>query len=512
MKVVTEETRIVAEKPAYWVPAVLSILHLAIALPLAWILNIWADEASTLYTTENGFLPAFRNALTDEKQAPLYFWILSLWRELSSSIFFARFFSILCSLLAIKVFCDLATRLFERKAAIFISAVFALHPFLIWASLEIRVYSLTILLSVLLIKYFEKGFIDTETSKQGRILYLTISIIALYTSFYIGFLLVGCFVALLIARMWRAAKSYFLMMIVAGIVFLPLLSAVFSQFSSDSKGFHGGYSLAEGFQLIWNFFLNFVLPTEIFTSGDASGVSLVRLWMVRLAVLAAIFLLIRTRKILDEKILAYAAINAVICAFLFLSYLSLGSVYLQVRHSAVLFVPVILLSGLVISEIIKPVRFFVVPVLAVILLASFTYSSFTLYPKLTKRGDWARVAEFIQEREKPGQPIVIFDAFDSLSLPYYYRGRNKIVPDEKHFAWQKKQAPAGSELSQVAETEFIISEIPPEADEVWLLVNEKCLSTKACVPLENFVDSNYTVIEEKEFYLEKVFLLRRISR
>ena len=32
----------------------LIVLHLAIALPLAYRLNIWIDEGSTLHTTERG--------------------------------------------------------------------------------------------------------------------------------------------------------------------------------------------------------------------------------------------------------------------------------------------------------------------------------------------------------------------------------------------------------------------------------------------------------------------------
>src|SRR5690349_20813504 len=69
-----------------FLPFSLSLLHLLITLPLAYVLNIWADEASTLYTTEHGFFYAFRSALADEKQAPLYFWFLSLWREIDASI------------------------------------------------------------------------------------------------------------------------------------------------------------------------------------------------------------------------------------------------------------------------------------------------------------------------------------------------------------------------------------------------------------------------------------------
>ncbi len=65
---------------------ILIFLHLAIALPLAFQLNIWVDEASTLYTTQNGFVQAFRNLFSDEKQAPLYFFWLSLRRKINDSI------------------------------------------------------------------------------------------------------------------------------------------------------------------------------------------------------------------------------------------------------------------------------------------------------------------------------------------------------------------------------------------------------------------------------------------
>jgi hypothetical protein len=162
--------------------------------------------------------------------------------------------------------------------------------------------------------------------------------------------------------------------------------------------------------------------------------------------------------------------------------------------------------------VIRPIQVLAAPVLAVVLFASFTYSVYSLYPGLTKRGDWARVAAYLHEHESLGQPIIVFDTFDSLALRYYYRGSNKVLPDEKFFAWQQLDGPSGSETSHRSEIDFVISGIPPDSNEIWLLVNEKCLATKACVPLENFVKSNYTIVEEKEFYIEKVFLLRKIKQ
>ena len=72
---------------------ILIFVHLIITIPLAYELNVWVDEASTLYNTEHGFIHTFQNVFHTEKQAPLYFILLSLWRDIDASVFFARLFS-----------------------------------------------------------------------------------------------------------------------------------------------------------------------------------------------------------------------------------------------------------------------------------------------------------------------------------------------------------------------------------------------------------------------------------
>lgn len=497
--------------------ALFAFLHLAIALPLGWILNIWADEASTLYTTEHGISNALQHAITDEKQAPLYFWVLSIWREASSSIFFARFFSVLCSLLAIGAFWNLARRFFREKAAVFITAVFALHPFLIWASLEIRVYSLTVLLCILLIRYFHDGFLVDKPVRGARVMYVVIALVSLYTSYYLGFFLAAGFVALIVSRRFSAARMYFILMAIAGVLFLPLLTAVYLTFSAESEAFSSAPEIGEGLRLLWNFFLTFTLPTELFPPEDSTTISLVRLWIVRAMIAIAALLLIRNRKRFDSNIIVFAALAAVISGFFFLAYYFLGGIYVQVRHSAVLFVPTLFLVGLVVNNVLpggydsRKIKRPLVAAMAVLLIASFAYAVFTLYPQGVKRGDWANVAAHIQANEKPGQAIVVFTVFDALALPYYYKGQNKIVPDSHYFDFQH-QAVHGTDFSRRKEAEFVISQIPPEANEIWLIASQKCSLSDVCGPLENFTKANYTIIEEKEFYLEKVFLLRRNSQ
>ncbi|HSK73597.1 MAG TPA: glycosyltransferase family 39 protein [Pyrinomonadaceae bacterium] len=492
-------------------------LHLVITLPLAFFLNVWADEASTLATTEYGFLQTFQT-VHNEKQAPLYFLLVGLWRELNGSIFFARLFSIICSLLAIKVFFDLARKFFNEKAAIFVTAAFALHPFLIWASLEIRVYSLVVLLSVLLLKFFYEGYREENpakaqrTQRKAQVYFVLTSIFSLYANYYLGFLLVGCFAAHLVLKRWKEARSYFLQMLVVGVAILPLIWIIKSQFAVRAATFQAEKSLLEGVRILWHHFLTFVLPTEIYPTDTASYFSIFRLWFARLAVLAIIFLLIKNKgKIADEKIFVFGTISSVIGLFFLIAYLLLGSEFIAIRHAAVLFAPVILLVAGVLIEI-RPrknnLEFIYAGILAALLAIFFSYSIFALYPNLAKRGDWRRVAAFIEQNEKANQPIVVFQAYDVLPFRFHYQGINKILPDERILEWSLEDE-FGSPNSFSKQIEFVISEIPPEAREIWLATDESCQKTEGCRDLENFVQTNYTIEQTQDFYVERIRLLRK---
>lgn len=483
---------------------------LFLVIPLAYFLNIWSDEASTLYSTQNGIADALRNAAANEKQAPLYFWVLSLWRSISGSIFFARLFSVLCVLAAIKLFAATAARIFSPRAALLATAFFAFHPFLIWSALEIRVYAAVILLSVLLIRLFLDNFWeDRKPSWKQTLLFTAVATAALYANYYLGFLLAGLLAALIVTRRWRSAAIYMGSMLIVGLAFLPLLFVAASQLDTNTSGFQASRSAYDGVQRLWRHFLTFVLPAGVFPDGDGSLVLLARLWIVRAAALAAIFCAFRFRRRLSELTMGLFALVATIFACLLAAYFILGPIYLEIRHMSVLFVPLVLFLASFVSDLFKmPAPSFAILAPAVVVLLFFAFSLATLYPGMTKRGDWARVAAFIEANESAGQPIIVFTTFDALALPYHYHGRNVILPDERFFEFEL-EAEFGSVDSLRKQTDFVISEIPPDAEQIWLAVNEKCLTTDACIPLQNFIAANYTIEKEKELYLEKVFLLRK---
>ena len=499
---------------------VLMFLHFTVATPFAYFLNIWVDEASTLYTTRGGLIATFHSVFADEKQAPLYFLILSLWRALSDSIFFARLFSIACSALAIKFFYGTARRLFGERDAKFVSILFALHPFLVWASVEIRVYSFAVLLSVLLLKLFFEAYFGAEefpaqTEKKSfdktRIYFILTAIAAVYANYYLGFLLVGCFAALLATRQWRAARDFFLQMFAVAAALLPLAVVIWQQLATNTSGFAEEKTVVEAARNLWSHFLSVVLPTELFPESVTTNVSFVRLWAARAAIVGLIILLVKGKfRAIDRRVLSLGAVTATVAAWLTAAYFLLGIQYVALRHAAVLFAPLALFAFALLKNVLPKHRavwiFF-----AVVFAFLYPYSIYKNYPLAAKRGDWARISRFVEQREKPNQPIVVFPNYDALAPLFHYKGANKIVPDENFFAWNQSALATGEDALK-PQIDFVVSEIPPDASEIWLATGEICQNpqtAEACRPLENFVREHYTVIDTQDFYLERLRLLRK---
>jgi len=491
----------------------LIFIHLLIAIPLSYYLNIWTDEASTLYATQNGFWVAFQTAVIEQKQAPFYFWLLSFWRLVNESIFFARLFSILSSVAAIWLFAKLAGRLMRPKAALLATAFFALHPFLFWASVEIRVYSLVILLSLGLIYTFLDAFWDNAENRIAPIVrFAILSVIALYTNYYLGPMLVGFLIPLIIYRRWRAVANYLATMVVVGLAFLPMILFVRSEMNARSSVFVEDRSIISGLRILWNHVLTYLLPTEIFSTYVTSAAAVARLWLVRLLLVVLTgFTLARWRRVSGHTIVLGTTV-ATILAFLLVAYFTVGSWLVAIRHASLLFPPLLLFFASLLNDLFREdeknrkIFHFAAPAFAAIVIACFAYTLVNLYPQLAKRGDWARVGQFIEQNEKPDQPIVIFHTYDALSLPYHYSGVNRILPDERYFEFDFG-TPTPEFVAR--RTAFTLSKIPIDAPEIWLLMNDECNTPGICESFDEYIAANYTVVTEQSFYGQKAYLLKK---
>lgn len=121
---------------------------------LAYRLNLWEDESYSMHTSSNNLIDVIRLSYDFEGQPPFYFVILSIWRHINPGIFFARLLSTISIGISAFYFYRLVRLVSGADSSRWMIVIFLLNPFSVWAALEIRLYSLAILLSTILVYYF----------------------------------------------------------------------------------------------------------------------------------------------------------------------------------------------------------------------------------------------------------------------------------------------------------------------------------------------------------------------
>ncbi|MGB7925272.1 MAG: hypothetical protein WCF57_18685 [Pyrinomonadaceae bacterium] len=485
----------------------LILLHLGITIPLAYRLSIWVDEAFTLDTTGRGISYAFHQAIKFELQPPLYFVLLNLWRDLNGSIFFARLFSILCVALAIKVAASLAQRLWKNVHPGWVAAVLALHPLMVWAAIEIRVYALAILLTALLLLLFYDGYVAAAASARARWLYLLLSILSLYTYYYLGFILFANACALLALRRWRLLFLYLVHMTAVALCFVPMVLIVMGQVNTHTRPLTSAPSWWESFKFITWRVKEYILPAE-----ETRLIGL-RRWTLRLAYVVIFLSVARSRgkRLLTTANLLTWAIVTVTSLFFLAALLATTEEMMLPRHTAVLFLPSILLAFSLLS---------IIPVKKGVLIGALVMSVFnvvslsTVCATLTRDRNWDQVAAYIREHETAGQPILVFHAGAALPLSHYYRGANALVPVPRENRFETFDI-RDYVLRDEQEILDALARAPGEHEEVWLVTDGVCRYLGLdynCPALEEFVNKHYAVETSRAFSNTQVRLLRRKPR
>ena len=478
-------------------------LHLCITLPLAAILNIWTDEAYSLDTAGKNLQYAINQAINFELQPPLYFVLLNIWRIFNDSIFWARLFSIISIVLTIYVVVLLSERFIKTIHPAWIVASFALNPFVIKVALEIRVYAFAMLLSALLLLFFFDGYFSERSQTKAKVLYLLFSILALYTQYYLGCLLLANAVVLLISGRWKSLLHYLLGMIVVSICFAPMLFFLFNQVSTHTtyfdNNFWDNFIFLQQYK-IQRFLANFsALPKAILIYCYLS---------ILLFVFGLIFL--TDRRLITSEHLAIWTINITsIVFFTFVLVITKGMLFF--RHTVGIFIVYFLGLFLLLSLIkYKRIRKTMTIFLTITALLFYSQNIYKNYSRLAKIGDWKRVGEYIMNSEQPEQEIIVFTSISAVELSYHYSGINTIIPlpkadDFKSYDLQKYA---------LNNEEEIVKALKSNRHDIWLVenVNSRCSYFNVnfnCHILEDFVSKYYEVENSKKFYRTRVRFLHR---
>ena len=130
-----------------------------------------------------------------------------------------------------------ARAFYQRSPPVWIAAVVATHPILVWAGTEIRVYALIVLLSALLtLAFFDAHWASGRRGTQ-RILFAALALLCVYTQYYLASLL-ACFgLVLLVRRDRQSVERYAGDMGVVALLAFPLVLAARMQLGSHQEDF-----------------------------------------------------------------------------------------------------------------------------------------------------------------------------------------------------------------------------------------------------------------------------------
>ncbi|MBI5534542.1 MAG: glycosyltransferase family 39 protein [Deltaproteobacteria bacterium] len=421
---------------------------------LSWRLPLWTDELYTLHTTADGPMIAAHKALSFELQPPVYFVIQALWRMVFPAPLAARVPSIVFGTAAVVVGAMLARTLMPELRARWPALVIACHPLVLWAGAEARCYALVMLIGAGIAYVFVRTHV--QGWQRGRLWMIAIAVLALYTQYYLGFLLAAAGLSLIVTGRYRQAGRYALEMLVVLVLFAPLALVARTQaLAHASPASAHPFALTTMLVETWRGVSTLAIgavasPWKLET---ASAPMLLRR-LFRFALLAGVAAMVaqipraslaRARSWIalrlahgtykglapenprDLRALSIPGFLAALTASAFLFgwvLTSIASTPWDTRHWLGLVIPAVLLP-LAIARAIGPRT---AEAAIMVLLVGSVAASIDSNRGLAKAGDSQRVARALEQSGAKGEPVLIVPADNVLSLSYYYSGPNRLVP------------------------------------------------------------------------------------
>lgn len=402
--------------------AACAALYVAVTGFLAWRLPLWRDEIYTLRTTARGPWQAARTALTFDLQAPGYFVLEAVWRAAFPQPLVARVPSIVFGAAAVVLGSAILVRVVPSLRAGWGAALMASSPLIIWAGTEARWYSLVVSLAACFTLLAIRVHLEGWT--RGRLWLVLCGVACLYVQYYLGFLLLAAGVGLLLARP-RELRPFILEMLAVLVLAAPLLSVVAQQLAlRTGDGPQRSVSLAG---LLFSVETN--LAQLAFGTTALSGQGALERglrWVIRLASVAGLAGVVwRTRRdtlLRSTSVLVFslALVPLVIGAVI----TSLAGLPWYLRYTGAYVAPALVLPVIAASGFGR--RAAIASVIA--LTCAGAYLTFQEHRTLGRWGNSRAVAQALETRAAPGEPILIVPADAVLSIEFYYPGPNRLEP------------------------------------------------------------------------------------
>ncbi len=418
--------------------ALLSLAAFALQIHRLEAKSLWTDEGLSVYRARLPLPDALTNQIviqdvvTTDTHPPFYFVLLHLWRRLAGETEFAlRWLSVFMGTLAIPLLYVTGRRIASRGAGVWAAIAGVLSPFVVWYAQDARMYTL-LMVEVLLSTYLLLRWIEaaqngpparTRASRLSSVsVGYAVTVVALLLTHYTGILIFAIQSVLLVTVAWRRSRRAAAWVLVAGLMAAVSTVTFVSQRLFSGAEFPARRPLEEIVYETWNVFAlgpsaaqvrpleQIAAPVVLFIIGLMALTFARRHW--HSAFLIAWLLL---------PVLAFYAISFV------------KPIYVNPRNVSAGLPALWIGMGISLASLTGWKR--IVLAAAVIWLGTWSVLAILqIYtdPSLEK-DDIRSLARYIEEREQPGDTIVLHDAIIQLTFDYYYRGRLpvRVIP---HYA------------------------------------------------------------------------------
>jgi hypothetical protein len=445
-----------------WRILIAALAYLGVGLAVTASFATWNDEEYTLATTSHGLVYAFGRAITYEQQAPLYFGILAVWRELDSSVWFARLFSLLCATGLFVTLSSIGRRIAPKINPMPFATVAALNPFVAYAAFEIRLYALALLVSALLWIAFDAGFMGEAPNLRARLWFLALAIFGMYVQYFFSFILIGFAAAIAITGRWRTFAAYIAYATGVAIAAIPLALVLRGQVGSDID------TTLPMARLLRSAAVNTI--AFIFPFDPSWGVIPYSRVMYLCLLAATIVILVYAKPRMSRRLAGYC--GCVVVIGLLYAACALGlSLDLSPRHFVAIFVPLAAAGYALFTSVERPIgrlAFLPTVLLTVAVL-------FTRYRHLAQSEDWARVAPFLAAHVGVNDVIAIYPPDAEPAFLRAFHGKAHYVPWPRPYSTEQYSATV-SNVASDAEARADFAKLAAY-DHVWFVNDVECLPT-----------------------------------
>lgn len=474
---------------------IFSVVYYGIIIFLSGYLNVWEDEIYSLNTSSKSITYAFQQSIHFEGQPPIYFLLLTLWRFISDTIFWARQLSVFIIIISQILLYNFAVKFSNKTIATYITILFLLNPVTVFAILEIRLFSLIILLTLITIILFYNSYYSNQTNTTNRLIYILFSILGLFTQFYFGFLLFANAVILIIENKKRSFWLYLIDMISPAILLL-----LFSPHILSNANLHVN-TLPVYERTPIDFFLELkALISQVslyyFIPSTFIDSKLIE-WILRL-VLIGLFIISLDYIELKSRILhffPFVFISFIILLFFILVLCLFGKYAVEYKYTILLFVQLSIIAIFILKMVKRKYLIF----WFIIMSSLYTFNNIYKYQDLYKIKDYKALSKYLEQKEQEGEPIFIFRNISAEILNIYYRGINNVVPIPDVFSYTQEFNPELWEFHEIDSYE-----LEKKLNKLYcfrIIIDDSPLKgfNEAKNSLLKFVFSNYKIEEEKYF-------------